>query len=54
MLRNSVWFSVVALLASPAWADPSGKIIVEIDQQFAADAQKMALRKHLQNTRLTY
>ncbi len=43
MLRTSHCFAGLALLASPAWADASGKTLVEIDRQFAADAQKLGV-----------
>ena len=43
MLRTSVCFASLALLASPAWADASGKFLVKIDRQFAADAQKLGV-----------
>jgi hypothetical protein len=43
MLRRLLCFAGLALFASPAWADASGKKLLEIDRQFAADAQKFGV-----------
>jgi len=43
MPRKSLRFACVGLLASPAWADSSGNDLVEIDRQFAADAQVLGV-----------